>query len=491
VSAQKKYWVFRSGIDNAKYASDDNHRDLSCTGCHGGVDGTSDRAAAHAGRAPIPGASKCATCHAAAATLAAGSLHTTLSGYEAILADRGFDLTPGTTSRQRYDAQCTRCHAAVEAPASLEAACGQCHVSVPDTAGGGLVAGHRMRRTPDVVSNCTACHGSRVKDEYFGLNNPLYQRNRQFSASLAAGDPFAGATLQPDVHRTAGMGCDACHTGAEMHGAGMAPGVDRYGVSGRTRCLDCHQADVSAPGNLFHSAGHVQAMACHVCHAQPYKSCFSCHTQETATGAAYFTNNTTDPTRAARYPSVQAAWSATVTYAAGATVSYLGAAWTSLQAANLNHLPDEAASTWWAPATGLAPGDSLMTFRAGRNPKFGVLAGAPRYAVLRHVPVDADTFTYTEEGTPEPGLFTALSARPTWKYATPHNIARLTAITQDPDGAGPLSACGNCHGTGWSAFWLTDPEGDSHGWVPAGSTFEVDANAGVVVGAPLPFSLTP
>ncbi len=339
-----------------------------------------------------------------------------------------------------------------------------------------------------MVSNCTACHGSRVKDEYFGLNNALYGRNRQYSASLAASDPFGGATLQPDVHRQGKMTCDACHPASEMHGQGVTAGIDRYGITGRTACRDCHAVSGS---NSFHTAGHLQTMACQVCHSQPYKSCFSCHTQRTAAGTAFFSNNVTDPTRAARFPTIWPAWASGTTYAAGATVSYLGAAYRSLQAANTGNVPDAAGSVWWAPATGLAPGDALMTFRAGRNPKYGVLPGAPKFAVLRHVPVDQDTFTYTEQGTQVPGLIPNISALPTWKYATPHNIARVTPITRDPDGGGPLNACSNCHGANYEAFWLTDAIGDAHGWVPASSPFEVDANAGVLITAPLPFSVTP
>lgn len=453
------------------------------------MDGTSSRAAAHAGLVAKPGASRCATCHGATVALAASSLHTNQRGYEHVLAGRGFDLTPGTESKARYDKQCTRCHVAVEAAGgTLEAACGHCHVSVPDTAGGGLVAGHRMSRRPDTVNNCTACHGSRVKDEYFGLNQALYARNRTFSASLAAADPFGGATLQPDVHRKAGMGCDACHDGAEMHGQGAPVAGDRYDVASAPDCTRCHSTSAASFTAIgLHTTGHVASMSCHVCHAQPYKSCFSCHTQETASGAGYFANNVTDPTRDLRR--VPPAWSATATYASGAYVTYNAAEYRSLQANNVNHLPDEASSAWWvAAAAPLPPGDALITFRTGRNPRFGVEAGAKEYAVLRHVPVDADTFTYTDEGTAAPGLIPALDAAPTWKYATPHNIARVTPITQDPDGAGALTACDNCHGANHAAFWLTDAVGDAHGWIPAASTWEADANAAVRVTAPIPYS---
>jgi hypothetical protein len=476
VSAHKKYWVFRGGIVNSKYASDSIHGDQSCTGCHGGAEGTADKALAHGGMKAVPGASTCAGCHLPTTQLAAASLHTTLKGYEKIIGGRGFDLTAGSASRERYDKQCTRCHVAVAPAGTPEAACGQCHVSVPEGAGGGLVSGHRIRRTPDTVNNCTACHGSRVKDEYMGLNNALHARNVQYSAEMAAVDPNAATTLVPDVHSTRGMGCVSCHPASEMHGVGVAADIDRYGVTGRLQCTSCHP-DLAGT-SAYHRSGHLSKMACQVCHSQPYKSCFSCHTQESGTGAAYFTSNGTDPTRAARRV-VPAAWSSATTYAAGVYVTYAAAEYRSLQASNTNHVPDEAGSAWWTAATAPLPaGDALITFRAGLNPKFGLEPGAKKYAVLRHVPVDADVFTYDEEGTPMPGLIPDLSALPTWKYATPHNIVRQTAIT---------SSCDNCHGAGYASFWLTDAFDDAYGWVPAaGFEFEGDANAAIRVTAPFP-----
>jgi hypothetical protein len=166
-------------------------------------------------------------------------------------------------------------------------------------------------------------------------------------------------------------------------------------------------------------------------------------------------------------------------------VTYGAVEYRSLQASNTNHLPDEPGSTWWvAESAPLPPGDALMTFRAGRNPKFGLEAGAKEFAVLRHVPIDADVFTYTEEGTQVPGLIPNLDALPTWKYATPHNIQRVTAITTDPDGAGSQTACGNCHSSRYAGFWITDPSADAHGWT-GGAAFEDTANAGVVQPTPV------
>lgn len=487
--AHKLSWIFRDGIDNPKYQLPANTAHLDgCVSCHGGTDGTADYATAHAGVVAMPASASCDGCHVSHDPIvdsAAGSLHTTVKGYETILGARGFDFTDTTTSLPRYQKQCAKCHVADDAGV---AACGQCHLSVPASAGGGLLDGHRIARAPDTVLNCTACHGSRVKDEYFGQNQALYLRN-QFAPELAANDPFkaAGTVLQPDVHKTGGLRCVDCHSGAEMHGAGVTTGIDRYGVTSAPACLDCHSPTVTDDtlpeymGNAtMHSAGHLAAMSCQVCHAQPYKSCFGCHTQEDAeTLAGYFIINSDDPTRNLRSP----AWSATAAYAVGAYVRYNSVTYKAILAVAAvtapaaNPTPDTDSTHWLAA---LPAGDALMTFRVGKNPRYVVGNGEPEYGVLRHVPVDADVFTYTVEGTQATGLIPNLTAAPTWKFATPHNIAKTTLIA---------SACTNCHGADYVKFWLTDPIVNAYGWVPAGTTWETTANAGVVVGTQPAFTL--
>jgi thiosulfate/3-mercaptopyruvate sulfurtransferase len=188
--------------------------------------------------------------------------------------------------------------------------------------------------------------------------------------------------------------------------------------------------------NAFHRSSHLQQMDCQVCHAQPYKNCFGCHTDVTAQSVAYFKINEGDPTLAAR------------------------------KAASSN------------PAT-VFP-DALMTLRVGKNPRWGE-PGQRKYALLRHVPIDADTFSYSganEVG----GLVPGMTALPTWKRATPHNIVRSAPIA---------SSCANCHFGEYARFWLTDALGDADGWVPgAYAADEAAANAPVLQGAPVDL-LTP
>ena len=74
---------------------------------------------------------------------------------------------------------------------------------------------------------------------------------------------------------------------------------------------------------------------------------------------------------------------------------------------------------------------SQMAFKIGRNP----LQSPERpweYVPLRHVPVARDSFAYYGED-----LLFNFDSRPTWAYATPHTIQRVTPQN---------SSCDACHG---------------------------------------------
>ena len=117
---------------------------------------------------------------------------------------------------------------------------------------GGLVRGHEFLATPSQTDNCTACHGSRVGEEYTG--------SREGYAA--------------DVHYIPNvMKCEDCHSGAEMHGDGMIYGT-RYESNLMPRCEQCHEDDAAA--NNFHSQ-HWGELSCQVCHSQDYKNCNKCH----------------------------------------------------------------------------------------------------------------------------------------------------------------------------------------------------------------------
>jgi thiosulfate/3-mercaptopyruvate sulfurtransferase len=106
--------------------------------------------------------------------------------------------------------------------------------------------------------------------------------------------------------------------------------------------------------------------------------------------------------------------------------------------------------------------ESQMLFKIGRNP----LQSEDRpwtYVPVRHVPIDPDSFAYYGEN-----LLPNFDALPTWKYATPHNIQRITPQNE---------TCGSCHGN--PEFFLTADDVDPE---------ELDANQNVIV-KDLPFSM--
>jgi len=421
VPAPKKVWVYDGHIARypTAFTSGSVHGTQDCTDCHAGTDSLNSRATAHVGSwNGVPAASSCAGCHNAIITSTASGLHTTLAGYTAILTDRGFNPSD-PTSAERFAEQCTKCHVASE-DTTPQSTCGHCHVSVPTIAGGGLVAGHAFQETPSMDKNCTACHGSRVKDEYYGLNNALLTANKQY---LTTGSPWADPafTLVADVHKTgtADYDCVDCHSMAEMHGTGSPLAGDRYAVTSGPTCDGCHTTVVGS--NSMHTAGHVAAMDCQVCHAQPYKNCFECHTDVSAEDVPFYS------------------------------------------------ISDSAPSADHA---------HLITFRAGRNPKYTGSGRQKEFSVLRHVPVDGDVFTYSGANA-QTGLIPTLTALPTWKHATPHNIIRNTVITQ---------SCANCHGANYSLFWLTNPVTNAEGWVStANESFETTANSGVTISNPFSY----
>lgn len=218
---------------------------LDCRYCHGGQTGVLLKAEAHVDLIPDPSAlsvNRCADCHADKASRVAHSLHTTMRGYHTFFEARtGRTLDSDPQIRAKYDAQCNKCHAT----------CGSCHISRPDQAGGGFIAGHNIRRLPEMSLQCTACHGSRVGDEYTG----------------------AHAGLRPDVHYVPNsLHCKQCHNSARIHGDGTAY-ADRYSVENPVACRQCHAV---GSDNAYHAV-HGADFQCQVCHSQDYKNCADCH----------------------------------------------------------------------------------------------------------------------------------------------------------------------------------------------------------------------
>ena len=233
-------------VDAEKFAAT-AHGEKTCIECHGGIQ-AADKATAHTDLIASPSvnpAKVCGECHAEEVRSYPGALHATQAGYWTTLDARS---TPENhpALETMFGNHCASCHTT----------CGECHVAQPANVGGGLFSGHVFEKTPPMTRSCTACHGSRVGNEYLGKNEGV----------------------PGDVHfREGRMNCVACHAGADLHGAAQDTVKHRYSGAQDPACVDCHPT--AAPGgddNPMHQV-HGQALSCQACHSVTYTSCDSCH----------------------------------------------------------------------------------------------------------------------------------------------------------------------------------------------------------------------
>jgi thiosulfate/3-mercaptopyruvate sulfurtransferase len=326
----------------------------------------------------------CIGCHLAEAAATSNSLHTKLWGEVNAIEARCEISLIGSPYEASFKNRCANCHTT----------CGQCHVSRPNSVGGGFPKigsyySHRFRATPDMNEQCTACHGSRIGTDFKG--------------ELEGNEP--------DVHRTKGYKCEACHTKEEIHGDSQHTGEHyehRYEVATMPRCENCH-ASVS---NMFHDV-HVgqpgQNLQCQVCHSQPYKNCSNCHDLNAP-------DNVIDPSR-----------------------------------------------TQFKIAQNVSP------YRSEYD-----------YVVVRHVPVAPGTFD--DWGLDTPGYL----SKPTWVYASPHNILRWTPQTTVDAGM----CFEACHNTPDSPDGYLLRESDLMQSDGVTKLPDYDANIGIVIPATFPKAMT-
>ncbi len=238
----------------------DVHGQIACTECHGGVQ-DADKATAHTDLVADPASgpdSSCAACHAEETEMVSTSLHTTLQGYWTVLDARSVPENHPPLE-EMFGNHCASCHAA----------CGDCHISRPDSVGGGLVDGHTINRTPSMSQNCTACHGSRVGNEYLGKNEGVladvhFRQGRMTCITCHSGQELHGEAR-----------CTECHEGAEFE-PGAAP-ADRYAGIQSPLCTDCHPTVASGADGVVQHQAHEEKLSCQVCHSVTYTSCDGCH----------------------------------------------------------------------------------------------------------------------------------------------------------------------------------------------------------------------
>ena len=249
------------------------HGKLDCVDCHNGME-SGEKDEAHKNLIANPSSDPeqfCGECHPDVVLHAANNLHSNLEGYWTVLDTRsGSQNHPEL--QEMFGNHCASCHAS----------CGDCHVSQPTSVGGGLIDGHIFNATPSMTRNCTACHGSRVGNEYMGKHEDI----------------------KADVHfRQGRMQCVNCHNGNEMHGypqdcgschvgpeeAELAPPEHRYDGVQSPRCESCHAVVSVGEDNIMMHEVHGSDLSCQVCHSVPYTSCDGCHVSVSdSTGNPFF-----------------------------------------------------------------------------------------------------------------------------------------------------------------------------------------------------------
>jgi hypothetical protein len=230
-----------------------SHGKIECISCHSGNKDDYTKAGAHTDLIAYPSDEEnvfCSSCHKEEENNFHTSLHKNQNGYFNLFYQRaGFDLKSDPAKLAHFNEECGKCHVS----------CGQCHVARPMAVNGGFLDGHNFKALPNMTNNCTACHGSRVGEEYTG--------NREHERA--------------DVHwESYGKRCDYCHPAEEMHGNGIVLN-SRYDENNTylPKCEDCHSDDQDA--NDFHrmhwTGNFGKTVSCYVCHSQPYKNCYNCH----------------------------------------------------------------------------------------------------------------------------------------------------------------------------------------------------------------------
>lgn len=251
MAAWERVWI------DADTYSQDLHSLINCTQCHGGQ-AVDDMTLAHTDMIsrPAQNPETCGSCHTDVTPASLNSLHSTLAGYDTVLYNRSTPENHPAIEEAEAN-HCNSCHTT----------CGDCHISQPTSVGGGLLKGHTFVETPPMSQTCTACHGSRIKNEYFGLNE---------------GYPS-------DVHFRERMSCVDCHTADEIHGVGITAD-HRYAGAQEPNCETCHQEQIGVGSGIEqHEIHGTEILSCQSCHSVEYTNCVNCHVEKTDEGTPFYT----------------------------------------------------------------------------------------------------------------------------------------------------------------------------------------------------------
>ncbi|MGD8969630.1 MAG: hypothetical protein PVI07_19155 [Anaerolineae bacterium] len=335
------------------------------------------------------------------------------------------------------------------------------------------------------TQNCIGCHGGvaeaeEMDDAHEGVvRDPLEESDRACRVCHTE----SGRLVETSLHQNlTGFGTALTTRGADLSNAAMQTAFDNHCNECHTTCGQCHVSRPTAlDGGLLkeHEVKSVASMkdTCLACHgarvANEYQgknegvegsvhwteegmACFECHpvTDYHGDGTEYAHRYDGGPSvecldchEEAEPEESEIAEHALHADKVACQVCHVSGPYKSCY--NCHVALNEEGEPFFRS------GDSQMTLKIGRNP----LQSEDRpwdYVLLRHVPVVPDTFAFY--GGYELSDF---DNAPTWKYATPHNIQRVTPQNQ---------SCDSCHGNR-SLFLTADDVAPE----------EAEANADVVV----------
>ena len=251
------------------------HGQVACTDCHAGVQ-TALKDDAHDGLIVHPSddsENACGSCHPDVLAAYPSSLHTTQQGYWTTINARSNPEDPNSDALQEmFGNHCGSCHTT----------CGDCHVSQPKTVGGGFIDGHIFNATPSMTRNCTACHGSRVGNEYLGKHEDLRADVHFRKGRMTCMDCHNSHELHGQEES-----CDTCHISSEVENLSMPE--HRYEGVQLPSCEACHTPAATGLDGLEMHQVHGGDLSCQVCHSLAYTSCDGCHVAVSeSTGNPYF-----------------------------------------------------------------------------------------------------------------------------------------------------------------------------------------------------------
>ncbi len=370
-----------------------------------------------------------------------------LEPWEKVLIDAGAFVQ---TTHGRMD--CIECHGGVQSPDK-------------ETAHQGLIA----RPSEDSETFCGECHPNVV---------PAYQSSLHLTQSgyWTVLDERSAPENHPALEEMFGNHCSSCHTTCgDCHvsqpssvGGGFVSGHIFQAKPSMTRnCTACHGSRVGKEylgknegvrADVHFRQARMTCVDCHTMdemHANQRKDCASCHSPSELFG------NPPSPHRyhGEEQPACTDCHSKVVNGLDGVEMHKQHSQDLSCQVCHsVEYTSCDSCHVAVSEDTGnpyFETKASYLTFLIGRNPLQSE-ARPYEYVVLRHVPVDKDSFSYYGDN-----LLPNYDALPTWVYATPHNIQLDTPQTE---------TCNACHGN--ASLFLTADKVN-----PA----EMEANAPVIV----------